>query len=102
MKKGKLLSTDLYFKDNDSKQYLVFKSCHLKHTKTNIPFCLARRIFTIISDSNILKFRLKELASMLLKRKYTFQVKKTGFIKALQIGVSIGQNVRYDIRINTK
>ena len=40
-KKGKLLSTDLYFKDTDSKQ-LDFKSCHPKHTKTNVPSCLAR------------------------------------------------------------
>ena len=35
------ISTDIYFKPTDTLFYLNFKSCHPKHTKVNIPFCLA-------------------------------------------------------------
>ena len=54
------ISTDIYFKSTDSKQYLNFKSCHPKHTKVNIPFSLARRIWTIVSDISVRNVRLKE------------------------------------------
>ena len=67
------------------KQYLNFKSCHPKHTKVNIPFSLARRICTIVSDISVRNVRLKEIASSLIDRKYPIQVVKTGFLKALQI-----------------
>ena len=79
------ISTDIYFKSTDSKQYLNFKSCHPKHTKVNIPFSLARRICTIVSDISVRNVRLKELASSVNDRKYSIQVVKTGFLKALQI-----------------
>ena len=65
-KKGKLISTGIYFKDTDSKQNLNFKSCHPKHTKTNIPFCLASRICTIVTDS---EERISKYAS---KKKISF------------------------------
>ena len=79
------VSTDIYFTSTDSKQYLNFKPCHPKHTKINIPFSLARRICTIVSDISVRNVRLKELASSLIDRKYPIQVVKTGFLKALQI-----------------
>ena len=78
------ISTDIYFKSTDSIQYLNFKSCHSKYTKVNIPFSLARRICTIVSDISVRNVRLKELASSLIDRKYPIQVVKTGFLKALQ------------------
>ena len=43
--------TDIYFKPTDTHSYLNFKSCHPKHTKINIPFCLASRIITIVSEN---------------------------------------------------
>ena len=79
------ISTDIYFKSTDSKQYLNFRSCHPTHTKVNIPFSLARRICTIVSDISVRNVRLKELASSLVDRKYPIQVVKTGFLQALQI-----------------
>ena len=45
------VSTDIYFKTTDTHSYLNFKSCHTKHTKTNIPFCLASRIVKIVSEN---------------------------------------------------
>ena len=85
IKNDTLISTDIFFKITDSKQYLNFKSCHPKHTKTNIPFSLARRMCTIISDKTVLKTRLKELFNILLKRKYPFEVIKTGILNAIKI-----------------
>ena len=77
--------TDIYFKITDSKQYLTFNSCHPKHTKFNVPFNLARRICTIVSDQNILILRLKELAQVLIERKYPLSIVNAGIQKALAI-----------------
>ena len=48
IKSSNRISTDIFFKETDSKQYLNFYSCHPKHTKTSIPYNLARRICTIL------------------------------------------------------
>ena len=42
VKEGKTLSTDIYYKPTDTHQYLHFGSCHPHHTKTAIPYNLAR------------------------------------------------------------
>ena len=47
---GSNIETDIFCKPTDSKSYLLFSSCHIKHTKTNIPFSLARRLKLIISN----------------------------------------------------
>jgi hypothetical protein len=85
IKEGIFISTDIYFKSTDSQQYLDFNSCHPKHTKLNIPFNLARRICTIVSDNNILKRRLYELSANLITRNYPLEIIKTGIRKALEI-----------------
>ena len=77
--------TDIYFKSTDSKQYLNFNSCHPKATKINIQFSLARRICTIVSDTDVLKIRLQELASILRSRQYPIEVIKAGIFKVLRI-----------------
>ena len=38
---GTKIETDIYYKPTDSKQYLLFNSCHPKHIKTSIPYSLA-------------------------------------------------------------
>ena len=50
IKEGTTLSTDIYYKPTDTHQYLHFGSCHPHHTKTAIPYNLARRLCTIVSD----------------------------------------------------
>ena len=62
--------TDIYSKETDSKQYLNFHSCYPKHTKTSIPYNLARRICTIVSDQDTHKRRLSELHVSLQKSNY--------------------------------
>ena len=55
------LHTDIYYKPTDSNQYLLYTSCHPKHTRNSIPYNLARRLKMIVSDENILITRLEEL-----------------------------------------
>ena len=45
---GKL--TDLYTKSTNKHQYLHHTSCHPKHTKTSLPYCLALRLHLICSS----------------------------------------------------
>ena len=58
-KQNNKLNTDIFYKATDTNQYLNFNSCHPKHTKTNIPYSLARRICCIVSDADIKTKRLK-------------------------------------------
>ena len=74
-----------FFKSTGSKQYLNFNSCHPKTTKTNIPFSLACRICTIVSDLNVIKIRLQELATTLMSRRYQDEAIKTSILKAIKI-----------------
>ena len=49
------IETDIYYKDTDSTQYLLFYSCHPRHTKINISFNLVRRLKTIVSEEQVLQ-----------------------------------------------
>jgi len=59
--KDKEISTDIFFKSTDSHNYLDFYSSHAKHTKIIIPFNLASRLVTIVSDEHILEKRFQDL-----------------------------------------
>ena len=72
-------------KETASKQYLNFHSCHPKHTKTSIPYNLARRICTIVSDQGTQQRRLSELRISLQKRNYPDTLIIKGFKKATSI-----------------
>ncbi|KAJ8318533.1 hypothetical protein KUTeg_003624 [Tegillarca granosa] len=48
IKNGTEINTDIFYKSTDTHQYLDFRSCHTAHTKRNIPYCLARKIFIYI------------------------------------------------------
>ena len=65
-KEEKKLYTDIYYKGTDMHQYLdLFRSCHPKHTKYNIPYCLARRICTIVTKNDLREQRLSGLKNFL-------------------------------------
>ena len=70
IKENGQLQTDIYYKPTDSKQYLLYTSCHPKHTRNSIPYNLARRLKMIISENNTLLVRLEELKMFLLKQNY--------------------------------
>ena len=82
IKTGKRIITDIFYKKTDTHQYLDFHSCHPSHTKRNIPFCLARRICTIVNDENRKELRLQELKTFLKKQNYPSSLIDMGIQKA--------------------
>ena len=72
--KGGRIQTDIFYKPTDSKQYILYTSCHPKHTRNNIPYNLARRLKTIVSENAVLFQRLGELKTYLEKRKYPLKL----------------------------
>ena len=76
------VQTDIFYKPTDSKQYLLYTSCHPKHTRKSIPYNLARRLKTIVSDERTLHKRLQELEEFLIKRQYPLSLIEDAFQKA--------------------
>ena len=87
------IETDIYYKDTDSKQYLLFYSCHPTHTKINIPFNLARRLRTIVSEKQVLQRRMQELKSYLIKQHYPEQINEHGLQKAMSLDKNVLRTV---------
>ena len=85
VKNGNILNTDVYYKPTDNKRYLHFHSCHPVKTKKNIPFTLAKRLCTIISDYDLKCLRLSQLHNDLKKLCYPENVINIGIQKALNI-----------------
>ena len=79
------LSTDIFYKETDSHNYVPFFSFHPHRTLTNIPYCLARRICTIVSDDSVRDERLQELKAFLKKKQYPDLVVENGIERARSI-----------------
>ena len=94
IKEGAKIITDLYCKETDTHQYLDFRSCHPSHTKRNIPFNMARRICTIVTDGNLRAKRLQELRVYLSRQNYPKNLISSGINKAKEIPISTLRNVR--------
>ena len=62
--------SDLYCKDTDTHQYLKFHSCHPSYTKRNIPFNLEKKIYNIVSYSELRTKLLKVLKIYLIEQHY--------------------------------
>ena len=88
IKRDQRIVTDIYYKITDTHQYLHFDSCHPRHTKRTIPFNLARRMCTIVSENELRKKRLDELQKMLIERKYPVELVRSGIDKANQIPIT--------------
>ena len=99
--KNKVLQTDLFYKPTDSKQYLNFKSCHPRHTKQAIPYNLARRICTIVSEIPVRECRLIELKMYLQKCNYPENMVLEGIKKAKSIPKTVLLNNAIN-KTNTK
>ena len=94
VKYDRTVSTDIYYKPTDTKQYLNFYSCHPRHTKNAVPFNLARRICTIVSDINVRNIRLEELTDFLTRRDYPCGIIKNGIDNARNISMDTLRTVK--------
>ena len=81
-RQGEQIVTDIFHKPTDTKQYLHFRSCHPRATKFNIPYNLARRICTIVTEPSLRKYRLQEMKIDLLERGYPANLIDQGIEKA--------------------
>ena len=90
-KEGTIIETDIYYKSTDSKQYLLFNSCHPKHVTTNVPYNLAKRICRITSKEETKEKRLEELSQFLTDRLYPSNLIKNGISRAKQERQEISQ-----------
>ena len=75
------IETEIYYKPTDSKQYLLFTSCQPKHVATNIPYNLARRICTIVGNTETRNIRLEELKTFLKNQNYPKPLIEAGIKK---------------------
>ena len=76
---------DIYYKPTDTHRCLPFSSNHPKHCKKNILFTLARRICTIVENTEAKMKHLENLKMNLSKYQYPKQLTEFGINKALSI-----------------
>ena len=76
---------DIYSKPTDSKIYVPFTSNRPRSWLRNIPFCLVRRILTIVGEQYIKLKRLPELETSLKQEKYPTALTKNSTKRTLQI-----------------
>ena len=88
IKNGNQIVTDIYHKPTDTKQYLTYKSCHPRSTKNNVPYNLARRVCTIITNDSLRNKRLIELKDSLLARDYPESVIDNGIEMASKLDIT--------------
>ena len=98
-REGKI-EIDIYYKETDSKQYLLFNSCHPRHTKINIPYNLTRRLRTIISEEKVLAKRIRELKPFLIKQNYPEQIIEHGLQKAMSLDRTLLRTVKAKLEEN--
>ena len=79
------LETDIFYKETDSHNYVPFFSYHPRKTLSNIPYSLARRICTIVSDKDNRDVRLEELRRFLKRKHYPDGLIKNGIERACAI-----------------
>ena len=76
------LSTDIYYKETDSHNFVPFNSHHPRKTLTNIPYSLARTICTNTSNTARRDYRLAELRGYLSDKRYPEKVIDSGISRA--------------------
>ena len=76
---------NIYYKPTDAHRCLPFSSNHPNHCKKNIPLTLARRICTIVQNTEAKMKHLENLKMNLSKYQYPKQLTGFGINKALSI-----------------
>ena len=76
------ISTDIYYKETNSHDYLHYSSHHPTHIKNNIPFVLAKSIIVMTTDDETMENNLKDLTSWLLNCGYPLEVISRGIRNA--------------------
>ena len=64
------VETDIYYKDTNFHDYLLFDSAHPDHSKGNFPYNLAKRIIVFASNEEKTEYILNDLKNWLKSSKY--------------------------------
>ena len=80
------VKTNVHYKETNAHDYLQFDSHHPQHTKNNIPYTLAKRIYLLTSEGDWIRQNLEDLKIFLLDRKYSTDVIDPGIRNALLQG----------------
>ena len=74
----------------------IFRLCHPKHTKVNIPLSLASRLVTIVMDKTLQTQRLNKLHvfTYLRRQGYPDVLKRNGILRAMEKGQIKGENCK--------
>ena len=64
------ISTDVYYQDTNTQNYLPYDSAHPESCKKNVPDNLAKQSIVFVTDSEKVKLRLNELRTWLKNNKY--------------------------------
>ena len=75
------ISTDVYYEDANTHDYLPHDNAHPESCKKNIPYHLAKRIIVFLTDPGKVKLRLNELR-IWLKNKYSDHIILNAFYNA--------------------
>ena len=89
------ITFDVFYKRTNTHCYLNFSSCHKSHVKSNVPYNLARRLVTIVSDPDQLEFRLNQPRQFLLEYNYPKKFINNCFKRAKTQGPRF--NIKKDI-----
>ena len=60
------LETDIFLKETNSHDYLIYFSHHQEHKKQNLPYNLPKRIIVFVSNQEKMNEKLSELKTWLL------------------------------------
>ena len=76
------ISTDVYYKDTSTQDYLLYDSAHSESGKKNVSYNLARKIIVFITDPEKVKLRLNGLKTWLKNNKYPDHIISNAFYNA--------------------
>ena len=76
------ITTDIYYKETNTHEYLHYDSHHSSHVKDNIPYCLAKTIIVSTSNFNIMEANLEDLGVWLRQCGYPDRIVDKGIFNA--------------------
>ena len=88
-KSGTKIWMNIYNKPTDPKRHVLFTWNHRRDCLTNIPFSLARIIYTIVKNENVREKNFKELKKTLLEQKCSKSLIEASISKAKEIDFQI-------------
>ena len=79
---GRIIETELYYKETNNHHYLEYSSFHAKHVRDNVPYGFFKKIKVFTTDSKKEKLAIKDMMNWLKNSGYPQQVVEKGLHNA--------------------